>query len=351
MKKLFALVLTALMVIAFVACTPGETAAGSTSANSGAADGGANTAANDRLNDGVDRIGFAMADVTGQAVQAEKTAFENAAKEMGFDECIVLSAENSVETQIAQIRDLITRDCDVIVIYSADADGVVPAVQSCNAAGIPVVAVDRGISGGDIMCSIFSNNISDGRDVANYFGTLTQGQTEDSVKLLHIIGNLSSTAQRERADGFRLGVENWGQMTIVDEVATDADADRIYNAVVDAFKTNPDIKGIFVPYDQLLSPVVSALKEIDKFYPVGDPNHVMLGAVDGATEQLKWLSEGTNDISISLDFSGFGAEAVRAARDYIDGKPVSETIMTKSNVCTVGNVDYLAGKGTLWGLS
>ncbi|MDR1754893.1 MAG: sugar ABC transporter substrate-binding protein [Eubacterium sp.] len=337
MKKLFILLLSAVMVFVLASCTSGG-------------GGESGTGGNEKLlNDGVDRIGFAMADVTGQAVQTEKTAFEAAATEMGFDECIVLSAENSVETQITQIRDLITRECDVIVIYSADADGVVPAVQSCNEAGIPVVAVDRGISGGNIMCSIFSNNISDGRDVANYFGTLTSGEANDSVKLLHIIGNLSSTAQKERADGFRLGVENWGQMTIVNEVATDADADRIYNAVVDAFKTDPDIKGIFVPYDQLLSPVVSALKEINKFYPVGDPNHVMLGAVDGATEQLEWLSQGTNDISISLDFSGFGAEAVRAARDYIDGKPVPETIMTKSIVCTAGNIDYLVSSGMLWG--
>lgn len=338
MKKLSVLLLSAIMAVTCAACS-----------SAGNAEPGGDGGKNALLSDGVDRIGFAMADVTGQAVQTEKTAFEAAAAEMGFDECIVLSAENSVETQITQIRDLITRDCDVIVIYSADADGVVPAVKSCNEAGIPVVAVDRGINGGDIMCSIFSNNISDGRDVANYFGALTSGQANDSVKLLHIIGNLSSTAQKERADGFRLGVENWGQMTIVDEVATDADADRIYNAVVDAFKTNPDIKGIFVPYDQLLSPVVSALKEIEKYYPAGDPNHVMLGAVDGATEQLEWLTEGVNDISISLDFSGFGAEAVRAARDYIDGKPVPETIMTKSIVCTAGNVDYLAGEGALWG--
>ena len=32
-------------------------------------------------------------------------------------------------------NDLITSACDVIAIYSADADGVVPAVQACNEAG------------------------------------------------------------------------------------------------------------------------------------------------------------------------------------------------------------------------
>jgi len=339
MKKVLALLLACLMVLGMAACS-------STSGGDAA-----NDAVETRKNDGVNRIGFALADISGQAVQTESSSFETTAKELGFDEVIMLSAENSVETQISQIRDMITSECDVIVIYSVDADGIIPAVQSCNEAGIPVIAVDRGINGGEVLCSIASNNISDGRDVANYFGTLTAGEPDDSVKCLHIIGNLSSTAQKERADGFRTGVDSWGQLTIVSEVATEADADKIYNAVVDAFKTNPDIKAIFVPYDALLSPVVSALKEIGKYYPVGDENHVMLGAVDGATEQLEWLSEGINDISVSLDFQGFGSNAAEYGWEWLQGNNVPETVQTISIPCVQGNVEYLAENGYLWGLS
>lgn len=344
MKK-FRKILSLAMVLIMMAALTGCTSTVSTDGGSAASD-----AAKKRMEDGVNRIGFAMAEITGQAVQQEAQSFEDTAYALGFDEVIVLSAENSVETQVSQINDLITSACDVIAIYSADADGVVPAVQACNEAGIPVIAVDRGINGGEIFCTIASNNISDGRDVANYFGMKTAGQETGSVKVLHIIGNLSSTAQKERADGFRIGCESWGQLEIVNEVATDADADKIYNAVVDAFKTNPDIKGIFVPYDQLLSPVVSALKEIGKFYPLDDPNHVMLGAVDGATEQLEWLSDGINDISVSLDFSGFGAEAAKAGYSFIQGESVLDSIMTKSIICTKDNIGYLEEKGVLWGL-
>lgn len=342
MKRILALALTCIMALGLVACSNSTDTGGS---------GTNNDAFEQRLNDGVNRIGFAMADITGQAVQREADAFRAKAEELGFEDIMILSAENSVETQISQIRDMITAECDVICIYSADADGVVPAVQSCNEAGIPVIAVDRGINGGEILCTIASNNISDGRDVANYFGVMTADEPEGSVEVLHIIGNLSSTAQKERADGFRLGCASWGQLNIVSEVATEADADKIYNAVVDSFKSNPNIKAIFVPYDQLLSSVVSALKEIDKFYPVGDERHVLLGAVDGATEQLEWLSEGINDISISLDFEGFGSEAVQAAYDYMQGNAVAESVQTTSIPVVAGNVDFLAKNGYLWGLS
>lgn len=339
MKKLIALLLVCLMVLGVAACSP--TAGGNV----------VNNPAEVRRNDGVNRICFALADISGQAVQTESSAFEATAKKLGFDEVIMLSAENSVETQISQIRDMITSECDVIVIYSVDADGIVPAVQSSNEAGIPVIAVDRGINGGEVLSTIASNNISDGRDVANYFGTLTAGEPEKSVKALHIIGNLSSTAQKERADGFRNGVDSWGQLTIVSEVATEADADKIYNAVVDAFKTNPDIKAIFVPYDALLSPVVSALKEIGKYYLTSDERHVMLGSVDGATEQLEWLSQDINDISISLGFEDFGSKAAEVAWAWLQGNNVPETVQTVSIPCIKGNVEYLAKNGYLWGLS
>ena len=343
LKKVIGLLLVIILTLSVVGCTSTISSDGDSTRQSESVE--------RRKNDGVKRIGFAMAEITGQAVQQEASSFEETAKELGFTDRIILSAENSVETQISQIKDMITADCDVICIYSADADGVVPAVLECNAEGIPVIAVDRGINGGEILTTIASNNISDGRDAANYFGMKTSTEAEDSVKVLHIIGNLSSTAQKERAEGFRIGCEQWGQLTIVDEVATDANADKNYNAVVDAFKVNPDIKAIFVPYDQLLSPVVSALKEIGKFYQQGDPNHVMLGSVDGATDQLEWLSQGINDISISLDFSGFGGEAVKAADSFIKGENVQESISTKSIICTADNINYLAKKGVLWGLT
>ena len=47
-------------------------------------------------------------------LQQEAQSFEDTAYALGFDEVIVLSAENSVETQVSQINDLITSACDVI---------------------------------------------------------------------------------------------------------------------------------------------------------------------------------------------------------------------------------------------
>lgn len=351
-KKIFAIVMVFAMAMAAVACSAPEPANTEAPAN-------ATSASDDqaaRLADGVNRVGFAFSNTMTSAIQATATAFQAKCEELGFDDVIVLGAEDKVETQISQIRDLITANCDVICIYSADPDAIVSAVEACNDAGIPVITVDRVVNGGDIFYYIGSDSFNDGRDVANYFAASSGAAAEagETVKLLHIIGDLSSSAQADRAVGFRAGVEGWGHMEIVAEPATDANPDKIYDAVIDAFSTNPDIGGIFVPYDDCLQSVVAALKDLGKLYPIGTEGHVMLGSVDGCTEQLGWLvNEGYNDITMSLQFALQGEKAAEVAWDYIvngNDSYAGNSYKTSSFLCTKYNVEYLSAQdGWLWG--
>ncbi len=344
MKKLLCLLLVMCLIMAGIACGP--------AASNPASEGENNPFGHDPKADGKLVAAFLCAEVIGQQVQFEIDEFEKGCKAEGFDEVIILSAENNVETQISQMRDMITRDVDIIALYSADPDGVVPGVEACNEAGIPVIAVDRSIYGGQVYFSVVSNDVSDGRDIAEYFGLQTAGAPEGTVKVLHCIGNLSSSAQNSRHVGFRAGVDGWPQLKIVAEPATEANADKTYNAVVDAFKNDPDIKCIMVTMDHLLVPVVQALEDTGHLFPPGDPNHVLLGSCDGATEQLKWLKQGiNNDVIIGLDFAGFGTYAAKAAGRYIRGEESYDNkYQTISYVITRDNVTMLQEQSKLWGL-
>ena len=349
MKRFFSIFLIIVMALTLVSCS--NEAKKSTVPVSGAPAQQAENSSPAKKDDGKKIVGFLTATVSSLPLQVETSSFEKKAKEMGADEVIILSAEDSVETQINQMRDLITRGCDAIAIYTCDSDGIVPGVKAANAAGIPIIAVDRAINGGDIYYTIESNNIGDGRDIANHFGYMTAGEPEGSVEILNLIGNLSSIAQRERAEGFTAAAANLPQLKIVGEPATEADTEKTYNAVVDSFKTNPNIRGIVVAMDYLCGPVTNALKEIGKFYPAGDPKHVMLGGVDGGTEALQWLQGGDIDVSISLDFEKFGSMAAVSAMDYLDGKYVTNNkFQTASFICTRENVDQMAKNKLLWGL-
>ncbi len=302
--------------------------------------------------DGVLRLGASFAQIGSQAMQVMAAEFERYGKEAGFDEVIILSAENQVERQIDQIQDLITQKCDVIVCHSSDPDGIIPVIERVNDAQIPVIAIDRKINGGDIYFAIETDNVAAGRNAALQFGLDTRNEPEGSVEVLHLIGNQSSSALRERHAGFEDEVSNWPQLKIIAEPYIQNDADKAYNAVVDAFKTNPDIRAIFTSADNFVAPIISALKEIDRLKPKGEAGHVMISSVDGATLCLESLTKGENDSVICQMFIEMTQEAIDIAKQYTDGeyiKPGKITLMP-TIIATKENVESLSKQGKLWGL-
>lgn len=61
-------------------------------------------------------------------------------------EFIATDAQESPEKQISDIEDLLTRDCDIMIISPATTEALTPAVEKASASGIPVVVFDRGVN-------------------------------------------------------------------------------------------------------------------------------------------------------------------------------------------------------------
>lgn len=79
--------------------------------------------------------------VTGFAAMQEEVKLH---PEIGqFD---VVDAQEKAEKQISDIEDLLTKDCDIIIISPTATEALTPAVEKAAATGIPVVVFDRGVN-------------------------------------------------------------------------------------------------------------------------------------------------------------------------------------------------------------
>lgn len=67
----------------------------------------------------------------------------------------------------------------------------------------------------------------------------------------------------------------------VQSLNTEWAADNAYKMVLDAFTQNPDIKGVFSHNDEMVRGIVSALRQIGKLVPPGEPGHVVVIGLDG----------------------------------------------------------------------
>ena len=66
---------------------------------------------------------------------------EEKAEELGCD-LVMLDAQNDAQMQITQVENLIAQNVDVIVVAAVDSDAIVPALEMCENADIPLVGVN-----------------------------------------------------------------------------------------------------------------------------------------------------------------------------------------------------------------
>lgn len=359
MKKFLSIMLAVIMLVACVGCSaPAEEVSAEeaaavkeeTAANAGVAVEGVAFADNPNLSDGKNVLGICWSSWAAEATQLLIADYEAKYKEYGFDELISIQSEGNLETQISQIQDLANQGVDVMIVNSVDPDGIVPVVESVQAMGIPVIAVDRRINT-PLYYSFETANYNAGVDICKYVAGMTYDLEE--VKVLNLPTNLTSAAVRDRNDGFNDEAKYWPHLKVVGEVNLESSIENCYNAVVDAFKTNPDIKCIVVSGDNYVAPIASALADIGKLFPYDDPNHVIVCSYDGAPSALKYMvNEGVNDAVANQRFDLFCTEPLKVCQDYVNGIFVEvgeNDIKLETPIVTPNNIQTLKEMGILWG--
>ena len=73
---------------------------------------------------------------------AMQKGIEQACTDLGVENCNILAADSSLETQVSQIENLVTKGCDVLLLNPYDSDGVVNAVQAATDKGVGVFTMD-----------------------------------------------------------------------------------------------------------------------------------------------------------------------------------------------------------------
>ena len=79
-------------------------------------------------------------------------------------ELISYDPQGDVTTQISQIEDLIAQDVDLIFLNPADWEGVRPALEAAEKAGIPIIVVDTPVYDADkVLSTVWSDNYKAGQ--------------------------------------------------------------------------------------------------------------------------------------------------------------------------------------------
>lgn len=275
---------------------------------------------------------------------AASQGFTEKAEALGW-EAEVLDPNDNLETQISQLENMMIKGVSGIVITPIDGEATSTLMGECEAEDIPVVAIDRQVSGNSLT-TVEADNYSIGQALGELY---IESLGEEEGKVLIVGGPLSSSATVNRTEGFKSVIEGKDNIEIVAESATEMDSEIVLAAVTNYLQANPDITCIMSCTDHILPAIITALDEAEMLYPVGENGHVSVFSVDGDGYGLSQVRDGFIDATYALDPAGWAEAAVEALNAHFNGEMVEESVYIEGNVVTKENFEKLLESGELWG--
>ncbi len=232
-------------------------------------------------------------------------AFTNGAKAeaklLGIN-LIVMNANNSNNTQLNQVEDLIQRKVDAIILNPTDSDALVPAVVAANKAGIPVITLDRSVNGGKVRMFIASDNVVYGKLEAQYAVKLLNGK--GNVVLLTGIPGVSAT--RDRSKGIMEVLSKYPNIKIVANQSANFDMAKAMSVMESILVAHPNINAVIAENDSMALGAIQAIKSS------GRKGIIVIGG-DGIAQGIQAVKKGTEAVDIAQQPYKMAALGVSAA--------------------------------------
>ncbi len=219
-----------------------------------------------------------------------------------------------VERQIAQMQELIALAPDVLIVQPTDNAALTAPLRKANAAGIPVVAYDQYISGGELAAYITSDNRQAGYLDGEYLAHLFPDDRPLRLVLLEY-PLVSSTV--ERLDGFLDALRTQGQPYRVlasYQAVEPVGGAAAGKAILRDFPARGSIDAIFTVNDGGGLAMVEVLAEAGR-------DEIAVASIDGDPASVENIQRGRLTRIDSAQFCGpLGAEAMRAAYSVARGQ-------------------------------
>jgi ribose transport system substrate-binding protein len=274
---------------------------------------------------GGQRIGLSISTLNNPFFVSLRDGAQQAADEAGV-ELIISDAQNDAATQQDDVQNFVTQQVDAILVNPVDSEAVVPAVQAANQADIPVIALDRGASGGEIATLIASDNVEGGRLAGEELIELV-----GSGPVAQLEGIPGASPTRDRGQGFEEAINAQDAVELVASQTANFDRAEGLNVTENILQSNPEIKGIFAQNDEMALGAVRALGN-------RAGTDVKIVGFDAVEDALKAIQDGKMNATVAQQPDRIGSLGVENAMKVIEGESVDENIPVPVKLVTEENV-------------
>ena len=226
----------------------------------------------------------------------------------------VLDAEGDDNKMGQMIDDFIAKQMDAIVMWPAREAPMGPPVDRAEAAGIPVVSLDRRTSSTNISSEVLGNFYANGLQQGLYLNHVSGGKG-------NIIMNrkpLGSTADSMRSGAFMEAIGDLDYV-IQESMHTNSSRKAAFEATQDALQAHDDVEVIFNTGGEEALGALDAVLEANRLNSAPGGKKIIILVNDDSKETVNEVRKGTMDVVVPYT-PLLGGIGVRVALLHIGAK-------------------------------
>lgn len=257
-----------------------------------------------------------------------ETQVRDEADKLGI-EIITMDGQNKLEKQTADMEAAIAQKVDAVLISPLTSDGMAPAVQQVVDAGIPVITVDRTVTGvKGVLAHVGADNVKGGEQQGEALVKLfPKGGT-----IFELLGTPGASPAIDRGQGLHNIIDKAGNFTVACQQTGEFNRDKGMSVTENCLGATPKPDAIVAANDDMALGAVEAAKAAGVTAPI-------IG-YDALPEALKAIQDGAMYGTVE-QFPGVQARTgLRALVDYVtkQTKPESDKIWITPKLITKDNI-------------
>lgn len=268
-------------------------------------------------------LGLSLSTLNNPFFVTLKEGAEAKAGELGV-KLVVVDSQDDPSKEASNVEDLIQKKVSALLINPTDSDAVVPLVMKANAAGIPVITVDRGANGGELVSHVASDNVAGGKMAAEYLAELLG----DKGKVVELEGIPGSSAAVDRGKGFNEVMGGKSDIEIVARQTANFNRAEGLQVFENILQAQPKINGIFAHNDEMILGAIQAAEA------AGRAKDIIFVGFDAIDDAVKAVKDGKLAATVAQQPAEMGKLGVEVAVKHLKGEAVEEYIPVPLSLVT-----------------
>jgi inositol transport system substrate-binding protein len=232
-------------------------------------------------------------------------------------EITVAVGDNDVAKELSSVENFIANGYDAIEMKPYDSEGCAPAVQYCNDANIPIVAVNNNFSSVQASTYVGSDHELSGEMAAEGMAETLGGKGNVVI----LTGAMDQQAAIDRVNGVHKVLEEYPDINIVDEQDANWSTDEAQTKTENWISSGKEFDGIIATCSQMALGAQLALESAGY-----NPGDIPIASIDAMEMSLEIYKTGWVTSDVLQDAWGQGYMGAAACYALVNGKKLDSYI-------------------------